>query len=92
MKKNRLLALLLVLAICLPLCTGCGQYIGKAKAKEIAFADAGVTAKEVRDLECDLDREVIGATVYEVNFDVGFTEYEYDIDAVTGEILGFKID
>lgn len=92
MHMKRLIGVLLVLAFCLALCTGCGKYIGKAKAKEIALADAGVTAKDVRDLDCELDKEVIGKTAYEVDFEVGFDEYEYKIDAVTGEILKSKID
>lgn len=92
MQMKRLVALLLAVAFCLSLCLGCSKYIGKAKAKEIALADAGVTEKEIRDFDCELDKEVIGTTAYEVDFEVGFDEYEYKIDAVTGEILKSKID
>lgn len=92
MKGKRLIATLLLIALCVLALAGCGKYIGKNKAKEIALTDAGFTKQDVRDLECDLDTEIIGSTVYEVSFDVGFDDYEYDIDAVTGEILGFKKD
>lgn len=93
MITKRLAALLLLTAFCLCALAGCGgKYIGKAKAKEIALADAGVTEKDIRDFECELDKEVVGATVYEVDFEVGFDEYEYKIDAATGEILKAKKD
>lgn len=92
MQTKKLIAVLLAVVFCLSLCAGCGKYIGKAKAKEIALADAGVTAKDVRDFDCELDKEVIGTTAYEVDFEVGFDEYEYKIDAVTGEILKAKVD
>ena len=93
MNKRRQIAILLIAVLCLSLCIGCGgKYIGKAQAKEIALADAGVTAKDIRDFDCELDKEVIGTTAYEVDFEVGFDEYEYKIDAVTGEILKAKVD
>ena len=85
------LALLLAMLLCLSLCFGCNSYIGKNKAKEIALADAGVAEKDIRDYDCELDKER-GTAVYELDFEVGFDEYEYDIDAVTGEILKSKID
>ena len=87
------LAFLLAVLLCLSCLIGCGgKYIGKAKAKEIALADAGITSKDIRDYSCELDKEPGRATVYEVDFEVGFNEYEYDIDATTGEILKSKID
>ena len=85
MKTKRMTAFLLVLVLCLSVLAGCGsKYISRASAKEIALADAGFTAQEVRDFECELDREVIGKTTYDISFDVGFDEYEYTIDAVKG--------
>lgn len=60
-------------------------YIGKDKALEIAIAHAGVAADTVRHSEADLDYED-GALVYEVEFKSEGFEYDYDIDAVTGEI------
>ena len=93
MKTRRFLALMLILVLCLSVLAGCGsKFIGKAKAKEIALADAGVTVQDIRDYDCELDREVIGQTAYEVSFDVGFDDYEYTIDALTGEILKFEKD
>lgn len=62
------------------------KYIGTAKAKEIALKDAKVNEKDVKDFEADLDLEK-GKMVYEVEFEVGGIEYDYELDAVSGKIL-----
>ncbi len=62
------------------------QLIGKAKAIEIALTHAGVKRSDVRDLDCELDREN-GVLVYDIDFEVGDMEYDYDIDAKTGAVL-----
>lgn len=41
--------------------------------------------------KCKLDHEN-GRLVYEVEFIAGGMEYEYDIDAATGEVLKFEKD
>lgn len=61
-------------------------YIGHDKAKAIALKDAGVQEADVYKMSVELDYEH-GAMVYEVEFDVGGYEYEYDVDAASGEIL-----
>lgn len=63
-----------------------GKHIGADKAKDIALSHAGVKESETRSLKIELDREH-GRTVYEVEFKVGYLEYDYEIDAVTGEIV-----
>lgn len=68
-----------------------GDYIGIEKAKSIALAHAKVSEADVRELEVDLDRES-GRMVYEVSFEARRMEYEYEIDAVTGEILRWESD
>lgn len=40
----------------------------------------------VKKLECEIDYEK-GNMVYEVEFEIGYYDYEYDIDAQTGEVL-----
>lgn len=67
------------------------QYIGAAQAKTIALEKAGVTADVIRDYECELDTDEKTA-VYEVSFQVGSQEYEFEIDAVTGEILHWDVE
>ena len=60
--------------------------IGVTAAKNAAFKHAGVKASEAWDVEVDLDTEN-GKLVYEVSFDAGGYEYDYDIDAYTGKVL-----
>ena len=43
----------------------------------------------MRNLQCELDREN-GIMVYEVEFESGLYDYEYDIDAATGKVLKSK--
>lgn len=62
------------------------KYIGGGEAKRIALADAGITEQDMRNLEIGLDLEN-GIMVYEIEFDTAEYEYEYDINAVTGEIV-----
>ncbi len=62
------------------------QLIGKTKAIEIALTHAGVKRSDVRELDCELDREN-GVLVYDIDFEVGNMEYDYDIDAKTGAVL-----
>ena len=62
------------------------DWIDQQAAKEIAFADAGVSQQDVQKLELDFDYEN-GQGIYEIEFICNGTEYEYDIHAKTGEIL-----
>lgn len=64
-------------------------YIGEDKAKEKAFAHAGVSGQDILFYEMDMDLEK-GVMVYEIEFKCGGFEYEYDIDAQTGEIIKNK--
>lgn len=65
------------------------SYISRDRAKQIALGNAGVS--NVRDLSIEFDREG-GKMIYEVSFESGNKDYEYDIDAVTGSILNKKIE
>ncbi len=62
------------------------QDIGYAKAKSIALNHAGVSESKAYDMDVELDDED-GTLVYEVEFKSGSMEYDYEIDAATGEIL-----
>lgn len=70
-----------------------GGPITEAQAKEIALADAGVAEADVGSdfIRIRLERDD-GRQVYEVDFYVGAAEYDYDIDAATGAILGRDYD
>lgn len=61
-------------------------YIGEEKANQIAFNHAGVAESNIYELEIEIDYEY-GTMVYDVEFASGEKEYEYYIDAVSGEIL-----
>lgn len=63
-----------------------GSYIGNAKAESIALEHAKLQKNQVREFECKLDKEN-GVIVYEVEFNYGGYEYEYEIDAYSGGIL-----
>lgn len=63
--------------------------INAQKARGIALEHAGVAAENVTDFEIDLDRKN-GVAVYEVEFRAGDTEYDYVINAQTGEVVSFK--
>lgn len=65
--------------------------IGADRAKEIALAHAGVSAGDIRGYECEKDRDD-GRVLYEIEFQVGRTEYKYDISAADGSILKHEKD
>ena len=58
------------------------QRISADKAKAIAFGHAGVSAGQVRDLSVEYDDD----GVYEIDFKVGNTEYDYEIGTTDGSI------
>ncbi len=57
----------------------------------LVYADAGVTEGDVRRPEIELDEEK-GVWVYEVEFKTADKEYEYTVNAVTGEILEREVE
>jgi uncharacterized membrane protein YkoI len=65
--------------------------ITEARAAQIALEHAGFAEADVQRLTARLDRDD-GRRVYEVSFRVGRTEYDYDIDAATGNILSYDQD
>ena len=67
------------------------DYIGEAKAKELALKHAGLSSKEVSFLQLKLDWDD-GRAVYEVEFYSGNREYDYEIDAATGAVVDFDSD
>lgn len=65
--------------------------IGAEKAKTIALNHAGVSASNAVFLHAKLDYND-GRRTYEVEFYSGSKEYDYEIDAATGEILSYDFD
>lgn len=66
-------------------------YISREEALNRACVHAGVAAADVTRMEIEFDSEG-GIMVYEVEFLVDDMEYEYDIDARTGEVIKFKTE
>ena len=67
------------------------NYIGEQAAQDAALAHAGVSAQNVSFVRTKLDWDD-GRWQYEVEFYDQGTEYDYSIDAVTGEVLGYDYD
>ena len=61
--------------------------ISADRAKQIALSHAGVGGANFIKAELDTDD---GVAVYEIEFKVGNVEYEYDINAISGEIISSK--
>ena len=71
---------------------GGADTIGSEAALGIALENAGFTAEQVTVVKNRLDRED-GRQCYEIEFyTADYTEYDYDIDAYSGEILRFDLD
>ena len=67
------------------------KQIGVEAAKQIALAHAKVALKDVTFIKAELDTED-GRAVYDIEFYSGNVEYDYDIDAVSGEIISNDFD
>ncbi len=62
------------------------NYIGNDAALDIALTNAGFERSQVSDIDVELENER-GTVFYEVSFETQTTEYDYEIDALTGDIL-----
>ena len=61
-------------------------YITKEEALNIALKHAKLERNSIYDISVEFDYKY-GKTVYEIDFDYQKYEYEYYIDATTGDIL-----
>ena len=66
-------------------------FITEAEAKTAAVNHAGLNEADVTFLKVKLDYDD-GRAEYEIEFYTDGTEYDYNIDAVTGEVLSFDVD
>lgn len=64
-------------------------YIGLDAAKQAALKHAGVSASDATFVEAEYDYDD-GKMIYEVEFHVKGTEYDYEIDAQTGAVVKYK--
>lgn len=59
--------------------------ITREKAKEIALNHANLKDNDIKNYKIEIDRED-GLLVYDIEFDHNDTEYNYEIDANSGDI------
>lgn len=62
------------------------SYIGRDAALQAALKDAGLNAAAVFDTSVEFDHNKYSAW-YDLDFETHGMDYEYSVDAVTGEIL-----
>lgn len=67
------------------------EEITKERAQEIALEHAGFTADQVKNLRTDYEIDD-GKPRYEVQFRQDRWEYDYEINAQTGDILSYDRD
>ncbi len=70
---------------------GNSDYIGVSKAKSIAVKDAGTTTAKAEFIKAKFDYDD-GRATYDVEFYADIVKYEYDIEAKTGEIIGYDAE
>ena len=66
-------------------------YISVDEAKNIALSHAGFSLSEVTFSKTKLERDD-GIMIYEIEFYKGRVEYEYEINALTGDIIEFDTE
>lgn len=67
------------------------EKISEKRAKKIALEHAGFKESDVTRLHVELDYDD-GVLRYEIDFHVGNVEYDYDIEAYSGDILSYDKD
>ena len=66
-------------------------YISADRAKEIALEDGGVQAENATFKKVKFDKDN-GVHIYEIEFVAGGSEYEYELNAVSGAVIESEID
>ena len=93
MRKKVIAGLAAVMA--LGLVTGCGAIggndIGRDAALEAALEDAGVSESDTTRLKVSEDNDD-GRKIYEIQFDAGEKEYDYEVSASDGKILSADVE
>lgn len=67
------------------------QYIGKDKALNIALAKAGLKKSQISGCEVEFECDD-GNITYDIEFYCGSAEYEFEIDATTGNVIEYETD
>ncbi len=67
------------------------QAISSENARNFAFIDANVSKEEVLQIEEELETDSKG-TYYSIEFETAKGEYDYEIDAKSGEVLQKEVE
>lgn len=66
--------------------------VSEDDAKKAAFKAEGLNEKDIVIKKVALDYDDFGTLKYDVDFYANGTEYDYDIDAMTGEVISMERD
>lgn len=64
--------------------------IGEDEAKKLAMGHANITEKDLSSISCKLELEGLNL-IYDIEMKTKLMEYDYEVDAISGEIIGFDI-
>ena len=64
--------------------------IGEDEAKKLAMGHANITEKDLSSISCKLELEGLNL-VYDIEMKTKLMEYDYEVDAISGEVIGFDI-
>lgn len=65
--------------------------LGEDEAKKLAMAHANITEKDISTISCKIELQGLNL-IYEVDMKTQLMEYDYEIDAITGDIVGFDVE
>ena len=91
MKKCFAMVLVAAMVMMMGVCAMAENTITEDAAKQIALEKAGKTAEQVRFTKAHLDNDD-GRLEWEIEFVADGMEYEFDIDAQTGNVFDTDID
>ena len=64
--------------------------IGEDEAKKLAMGHANITEKDLSSISCKLELEGLNL-IYDIEMKTKLMENDYEVDAISGEIVGFDI-
>lgn len=65
--------------------------IGEEQAKNLAMGHAAISESDISRISCELELEGL-SLIYSVDMKTKLMEYDYEIDAISGEIVGFEVE
>lgn len=71
--------------------SGSTNYIGEDAALSAALTHAGLSSSDISGQKVEFDFDD-GSAIYEIEFRSGRYEYEYEIDAVSGQVIKSEMD